>query len=161
MRSRLKTWMRIALPVLLVGALAVACGDDDEPTGVTIGDLAGTWDASDLSLTWNANPAVVINLVDIGATVTLVINSNSTYSFTIAVPGQDDQVITGDFTLLGGNRFELTNDDEPEDLWTGTFTLSADGNELSVNLPDVTIFDFDSDGTEDEALLEGDFDRVS
>lgn len=161
MRSRLKTWMRFALPVLLVAAFAVACGDDDdEPTGPGLDELTGTWDASSLSLTWNANPAVVINLVDLGATVTLVINANGTYNFTIEVPAQADQVITGDFTLLGGNSFSLTNDDEAGVLWTGTFTLSADGNELSINLPNVTIFDFDQDGTEDEALLEGDFDRV-
>jgi hypothetical protein len=161
MRNRLKTWTRFALPILLVGALAVACGDDDEtPTGPGLDELVGTWDASLLTLTWNAMPSVTVDLVGIGATVTLVVNSNGTYSFTVAVPAQPDQVITGDFTLLGGNSFSLTNDAEAGVVWTGTFTLSSDGDELTVNVPNVTIFDFDMDGTEDEALLIGEFDRV-
>ena len=42
------------LPILMVGALIVGCGDDDDGTGVTINDLAGTWDGTSVELTWNA-----------------------------------------------------------------------------------------------------------
>jgi hypothetical protein len=154
--------MRFALPVLLVGAIAVACGDDDEePTGPTVDDLAGSWDATSLLLTWNANPAVSVDLVQtFGGTVTLVITAAGRYTFTAAVPGQAVQTITGDFTITGTNQFSLTNDDDPLDVLNGTFVLDSNGNELDINLPDATILDFDEDGEDDEALLEGNFLRT-
>jgi len=160
MRFRLETWTRFVLPVLLLGALTGACGDDDTPTGFGLDDLVGEWDASLFRLTWNADPEFSPDLVALGATVTLDFNSDGSYSLTVSVQVQGDQVITGDFTLLGGNQFSLTNDAEPGVTWTGTFTFSSNGNELSINVLNVAIFDFDGDDEEDEALLEGDFDRI-
>jgi hypothetical protein len=162
---RLTKFARLALPLLLVGAVAVACGDDEDggATGPTITDLAGTWNATSLKLTLNANPAVSVDLVQtFGGTVTLEITSAGRYTFTGNVPLQPTLTITGDFTISGSN-FTLTNDDDPTDVLSGTFTLSADGNSLSITLQDAELIDLTQDGvvdTADASLLEGSFTRV-
>lgn len=148
-----------ALSILLVGALTVACSDDDDTTGVTINDLAGTWNGTSVELTWNAMPSVSVDLVELGLTITLDVETNGTYTFEASLAQQTVEMVTGDFNLTGSNRFSLTNDDEPGVTWSGTFTLS--GNNLSVRLEDVTLFDFDDDGENDESLMEGDFVRTS
>jgi hypothetical protein len=159
-------WARFALPLLLVSAIAVACGDDEEagPTGPTIADLAGSWDATSLKLTLNANPAVSVDLVQtFGGTVTLDVTSAGRYTFTGSVPGQPTLTVTGDITITGANTFTLTNDDDPTDVLSGTFTLSADKNSLSITLQDAELIDLTGDGvvdSADAALLEGAFTRV-
>jgi hypothetical protein len=147
------------LTILMVGALAVGCGDDDDTTGVTINDLAGTWNGTSVELTWNAVPTVSVDLVQLGLTITLDVVTNGTYTFAASLAQQTVEMVTGDFNLTGSNRFSLTDDDEPGVTWSGTFTLS--GNNLSVRLEDVTLFDFDDDGENDESLMEADFVRGS
>jgi hypothetical protein len=156
---RLGRVVGFALSILLVGALTVACGDDDDTTGVTINDLAGTWNGTSVELTWNAMPSVSVDLVQLGLTITLDVETNETYTFTASLAQQPVEVVNGDFNLTGGNSFSLTNDDEPGEVWSGTFTLS--GNNLSVRLEDVTLFDFDDDDINDESLMEADFVRGS
>jgi hypothetical protein len=157
--TRLGRLAGFALPMLMVGALTVACGDDDEGTGVTINDLAGTWNGTSVELTWNAMPSVSVDLVQLGLTITLDVETNETYTFEASLAGNTVEMVTGDFNLTGSNRFSLTNDDEPGITWSGTFTLS--GNNLSVRLEDVTLFDFDDDDENDESLMEADFVRAS
>jgi hypothetical protein len=154
--------------MMMISALAVACSDDGGNggvTGPTIADLAGTWNASSVLLTWNANPAVQLDLVQtLGATVTLQVTNQNRYTFTVSVPGLPDQIIMGDFsfTATGANTgtFSLTDDTDPPgtDPTSGTFTLSGT-NSITINIPDAELVDFDSDGTDDEALLVGQFTR--
>jgi hypothetical protein len=157
--NRLRKLAGFTLPILMVGALAVGCGDDDDSTGVTINDLAGTWNGTSVELTWNAMPSVSVDLVTLGLTITLDVETNGTYTFEASLAQQTVEMVTGDFNLTGSNRFSLTNDDEPGVVWSGTFTLS--GNNLSVRREDVTLFDFDDDGENDESLMEADFVRTS
>ena len=147
------------LSMLMVGALAIGCGDDDETTGPTIEDLAGTWNGTSVELTWNDVPSVSVDLVQLGLTITLDVETNETYTFEASLAQQTVEMVTGEFNLTGSNSFTLTNDDEPGVEWSGTFTLS--GNNMSVRIEDVTLFDFDDDGTNDESLMEGDFVRGS
>jgi hypothetical protein len=160
---RLTKFAQLALPLLLVGAVAVACGDDEDggPTGPTIADLAGTWDATSLKLT---HPNATVDLVQtFGGTVTLEVTTAGAYTFTGSVPGQPTLTITGEFQITGTNTFTLTNDADPTDVLSGTFTLSADKNSLSITLQDAELIDFTGDGvvdSADAALLEGAFTRV-
>ncbi len=163
MRSA-KKWAPVAL--LLASAIAIACNDDNKtgPTGPTIADLTGTWNATSVKLTLNANPAVSVDLVQtFGGTVTLDITSAGRYTFTGSVPGLPPLTITGDFQITGTNTFTLTNDADPTDVLSGTFTLSADKNTLSVTLQDAEVIDLTQDGVVDAAdasLLEGVFSRM-
>ena len=151
-------WLRLALPVLMVGALTVACDDDDEPTGVTVADLAGIWNASSMSLTFMGNP---VSLTDIGGTAVLTITSSERYTLVLNIPGMPTSTNTGDFTI-SGSSFTLTDDDEPEDdPIEGTFTLSEDGNTLTVQASEVELFDFTEDGENDPADLNATFTRAS
>lgn len=149
---------RVALPLLLLGALAVACGDDNGGgTGPTLDDLVGTWDASSASLTDNATSASV-DLVQLGLTVELEITALERFTFTVRLGATVVEQVMGDFTI-NGNNFTLTDDDDPNDPISGTFTLQGDN--LSVEADDVELFDFNMDGTNDPARLEADFDRVT
>lgn len=156
-------WTRLVLPVLLIGALAVACGDDDT-TGVTIQDLAGTWNATDLDLTLDANPLLTVDLVNqFGGTITLIVSTNNRYMFIADVPPMPVDTIQGDFEL-NGNSFTLTNDEDPPDEppLNGTFTLSSDKNDLTITVEHAEIADFSQppDGDPDPALLVGEFERT-
>ncbi len=161
-----RKWIGLVLPVMMISALTVACGDDEGNgvTGPTIADLAGTWNATSLLLTWNANPAVQVDLVQtLGATVTLQVTNQNRYTFTANVPGQPALMVVGDFsfTATGANSgsFSLTDDDEPGGTpTTGTMTLTG-ANTITVNIPDAELIDFDMDGTEDEAEFVGQFTR--
>ncbi|UCF20513.1 MAG: hypothetical protein JSU87_03635 [Gemmatimonadota bacterium] len=163
-----RKWMRLALPVLLISAIAVGCGDDDgDTTGVTIDDLAGTWVANEAStgtkveLTLNAAPATTIEIVTLGGTASLTITTSERFTLVVDVPGLGGGTFTGSFTISGRN-FTLTTDDDPDDPITGTFTLS--GNTLEVRASDVEIFDVippEGVGPEDAALLEAVFGRSS
>jgi hypothetical protein len=152
-------WTRLVLPVLLVGALAVACGDDDT-TGVTIQQLAGTWDATSLELTPDDFPIPPIDLVnDLGGTITLIVSTNERYMFIADVAPQPVDTIQGDFEI-NGSSFTLTNDeDDPgEPPLNGTFSLVNDI--LSITVEHAEIADLTQDGNLDPALLEGVFERT-
>jgi hypothetical protein len=147
----------------MVGALTVACGDDDEgTTGPTIADLVGTWNATTVNLTWNANPTTEIDLVQgLGLTVQIVVNADGTYTFSASQGAVVVQSITGDFNITGSNSFTLTNDDEPGETFSGTFSLTNSDNTLTVNMPVVSIFDFDQDGEDDDSEMDATFSRVT
>ena len=53
----------LSLPIL-VGALSLGCGDDDGPTGPTVAQFAGTWNATSITYTSTATPAVAPPAVD-------------------------------------------------------------------------------------------------
>lgn len=155
-------WTRLVPPVLLVGALAVACGDDDA-TGVTIQDLVGTWNATHLYLTPDANPGFTIDLVQtLGGEVTLIVTGNGRYTFITDVLQQVD-TIQGDFEI-SGNNVSLTNDDDPpeEPPLSGTFSLSSDRNDLSITVLHAELTDLSQppDGVDDPATLQGDFEKT-
>jgi len=150
MRTRLSNWTRIALPILVVGALA--CGDDDEATGVTTADLAGAWSASSFIL--SDNDFLPVDPVDIvgtlGVTVNLNVQASGAFTFTTqglstATAGLlDDVNITGTITVTGSNTAEVAADSDPDNPSEGTFNLSGDN--LTLNLPDAAIIDFDGSG---------------
>lgn len=161
----MKKWFCFALPVLLVAGLAAACGDDDEgPSGPSFADLAGSWRATTTVFTLNADPSVTLDIVQtLGAVVDLVLVSDGSFVFDIDVPGLGLTQVTGSYTL-DGNTATVINDAEPNDPLTGTFTLSTDGNTLTIRINDTTLFDLTQDGIVDEAdaaRLDGVFDRQS
>ena len=105
---------RMVAVLSLVGAVALACSDDDNGgvTGPTIADLVGDWAATAATLTPQGGSP--LDLIALGTVITLNVASNSTYEFTInnAVLQLSD-TITGEFTITSETTGELTNDDQP------------------------------------------------
>jgi hypothetical protein len=164
--NSLVKWSSLALPALFIGALAVGCGDDEAPTGITIDDLAGTWIASpdnagtDVVL---AHPTVTLNLVTtLGGTVTLQVTTAERYTFTanVAALGITNLTITGDINITGNTTATITNDDDPGDVLNVTFNLS--GDRLTLTVQDAELIDITQDGfvdADDAADLAATLDR--
>jgi hypothetical protein len=147
-------WMRFPLPILMIGVLAVACGDDDA-TGVTIADLAGDWTANSVVVSNNdLLPVDPMDLVALGVDVTLDIDADG--SFTFATDGLgaasggllDDVTITGTIEITGEHSAEVTASTDPDDPSPATFTLS--GDDLTISIPDAALIDFDDSGEIEE-----------
>lgn len=133
--------MRLSRAVLLGAAAtlgAVAC---EKATGVTIADLVGTWRATKLEFTNKANTAQKVDLVPLGAQLTIVVESSgraiSTFSFQGSTSVDTSQIaIRGDTLLIDGER--------------AVFVLSGNTLTLTDNEEE---FDFNQDGTQDPAIL--------
>lgn len=147
---------RLAIAVPLVGAMALACSDDDNgTTGPSIADLVGTWAATAATLTPQGGSA--LDLIGLGTAITLTVSANASYEFTInnAVLQLSD-TITGEFMITGATTGELTNDDDPGDTLQVTFSLTNNNNTLTVSVPDAELVDLSQppDGIPDPADLD-------
>jgi hypothetical protein len=148
--------MRLArlLPVgfLSVGLVA-GCGGDDGtgPSGITMAELVGSWDAVEVVFTNLANPSETMDLVALGADVTLTASSGGDFALVMMLPGEGYQVQTGVVSVQGG-RVVIEDDDDPGE--PGTFSADLDGNLLTLELVDGEVeIDFDDDGVDDPADL--------
>jgi hypothetical protein len=120
-------------------AVLVACGDS---TGITAEDLEGTWEASEIVFTNSANPSETVDLIDIGASLTVTVSASGTVStvFDNGEGGTDS-----DSGTLGVDGTTLT-------IGGDTFEAERSGDVLT--LTDATSeFDFDEDGTDEPATL--------
>jgi hypothetical protein len=133
----MRTWHRILATAVAAGA--VACGDS---TGITPEDLAGTWEATEIVFTNQANTSESVDLVDLGASLTVTVNASGAVS-TVFDDGQggtdsDSGTLSVDGTTLtiGGETFE------------------AERSGDNLTLTDATAeYDFDDDGSDDDATL--------
>ncbi len=112
-RQGLAGFTRSALPIALAGTLVAGCGDDgngDGATGVTIDDLAGTWNATRAEVSPTGG-GLRIDLLGGGGTVTLVIRPDETFTLTtndlLLVP---DTALNGTFKISGDNAATVTID---------------------------------------------------
>ncbi len=145
--------MRTLSTTVLAAALVVGCNDstDPDPGNVSQDDLAGVWTATQFLLTSTDDPAMSVDMIALGATFTLTINADGTYSEAGLFPGNPPEVENGSGTyVIQGTNIILTETDDPEPF-TVAFVLS--GNTLTLTSTDET-FDFDDDGVEDAATLE-------
>ncbi len=126
-------------------ALALACGDS---TGVTVEDLTGTWVATEIVFTNPANASQSVDLIDQGATFTLTVRSDSTFTTVITEPGEPIETRTGD---VSSNGDTLTVAESGQGSPT-EFLASRSGDTLTLTTSDEE-FDFDGDEAEDPANL--------
>ena len=154
--------IRHAATLVLAAALAAGCGDNDN-TGPTLSDLAGNWSATKAQFTLDANPAISLDVVQVGGTVTLVVTNDGKFTFTGALPGAPGPIVVTGTWEIDGNKVTVTSDEDPDNPVTGTFSLSNDKNTLSVTIEHTTIVDLTQDGQvtdTDAAELDARFDRV-
>jgi hypothetical protein len=141
-------WQRGALSALLLSALA-AC--DSDTTSITIEDLQGVWAATNAELLSTTGDD--IDLIALGATVTLVIQDVERYTLSIGIPNEIPQVFTGNFVVVDDNTATIQNE-QTGNTYTATYTL--DGNVLDMNVPGVEFTD-PPDGIPDQATFEATF----
>ena len=123
--------------------LVTGCGD---ATGVTADDLAGTWTTQSMFFTRVADPLLSVNLVAFGASLTLVLGADETYSITFVFPGEPTEEEMGTYTVSGSTlTLSETGTGSPE-----AYTMSRDGDTMTLTLDDV--FDF-TEGIEGAGTL--------
>jgi hypothetical protein len=138
----------VVVPLTLGLALA-ACGGDGG-SGPSSSDLAGTWRASRMEFVNAANPSTKVEVIALGATLTVQLSAGGAYTSTLTMPGEPAEVTTGTwssstdvFTLhwteggfIGEMQFDWT-------LSASTLTLQGADSE----------FDFNDDGVGEAAKL--------
>ena len=148
---RRNTWA-LALAAMVAVPL-VGCGGDDDngtdpPAGVTLADLAGTWDATEAEFQSLDNPLLRFDLVALGGSLTLTVAANGDYTATIQAPGEAPETETGTVTVQG-NVIDLNVDGVPESV---EFDFTLVGNTLTM-VTESEGFDFDGDDIDDPARL--------
>ena len=135
---------------LLAAAFAVlagACGDGG--TGPDEEELTGTWRATKMEYVSVANSSQKVDVVALGATVTLVLDSDGTYTLTTAVPGQGQEILSGTWSA---------STDVLTCQWSGQysgemqFEMSLSGDTLTLSGAH-TDFDINGDDVDEEARL--------
>ena len=117
-------------------------GCSDDPAGPKeLEPLVGVWEASELVMTNQANPSVVVNLIEQGATFFLSVLANGQYSASLTFLGQATSEM-GTIQVSGNNvTITPTQPEGPPLVATWSFVgenLVLDGE---------SAFDFNLDGT--------------
>lgn len=153
--SALWSWLRILRNFVWVPLISlslvflVGCEDDDDDFSssgntLSISDIQGNWIAT--SATFTA-PEFTDILAE-GATVTLSIQSNGRFTFTMMMPGEPDDVTTGKLGF-DGDFLAVRFDDEDEEA---SFFISLINQILT--LRGQTELDLDGNGVDDFGILE-------
>lgn len=132
--------MRVAR-VLAAGAMVVAVAACGDSTGITVEDLVGTWEATEIVFTNSANTSESVDVIDLGASLTVTINSAGTVS-TVFDDGQGGTDSDSGTLSVDGSTLTVGGD---------TFAAERSGNVLILTGEDQ--WDFDEDGTDDPATL--------
>ena len=132
---------------LTISALALilmsACTD---ATGIEPDDLAGIWTAQSILFTSVEDATLKVDVADEGATMSLTLGEDGTFSWTFVFPGEQAEIDTGTYTVSGTTiTIAESGEHEPE-----TFTIVRDGDTLTLTLADE--FDF-TEGVEVDATL--------
>jgi hypothetical protein len=135
-----RSWLKLASLAALV-----ACGDS---TGVTVNDLEGTWTATEMVFTSQADPSTSIDLVAAGGSLTLTIRADGTFTTAMREPGGEIDIDTGTVSVEGT---VLTIAESGQGSPTA-FSASRSGDNLTLTSSDED-YDFDGDDIEDEATL--------
>lgn len=129
--------------IALMGAAAIACGDDDEPS---IESISGTWSIEKYEFVNAANTAERVDLVALGLTGTVNLNDNGQYVATITEPGFDPETVTGTWSYTA-DTFTLQ---ETGSSGNSQFDMDVGNDVLTLTGADAE-FDFDDDGIPEPA----------
>ncbi len=131
----------IFIVVIVPLTFIVACSNDDEPSTERISEISGTWTAT--SATFNG-----IDVVLEGGSVSLAIQNNGRFTFTIKRPGRNDMVFTG---KLGFDEqwLAVEYDANPGEYEYYDITYDAHNLHIGAN----SEFDFDGNGTDEVVIF--------
>lgn len=144
--------MFLALLCLLPSGLALSACSDDSTGPAELQPLVGTWQATELTLTNQANPETSVDLIEQGATFTLSILATGQYSASLVIFGQANQEVGT--VSVSGNRITIAPNGGSST--TGTWVLQ--GNTVTVDGD--TEFDFNFDGIPEAASVHMELVRI-
>ena len=140
--AKKKTGLALLFIVVIAPlTLFVACSNDDEPSTEKISEIAGTWTAT--SATFNG-----IDVVLEGGSVSLAIQNNGRFTFTIKRPGRNDMVFTG---KLGFDEQWLAVEYDTNPGEYEYYDITYDEHNLHIGAN--SEFDFDGNGTDEEVIF--------
>jgi len=119
----------------------VACSGDDEPSTEKISEIAGTWTATSADFDG-------VDVVEEGGSVTLVIQNNGRFTFTITRPEREDMVFTG---KLGFDEGWLAVEYDTNPGEYEYYYIEYDATTLHIGAN--SEFDFDGDGTDEVVIF--------
>ena len=127
--------------VIAMVFIGIHCKSSTEPKEDDLSSFVGTWAANnDIEGTLMEYDAgdFKLNVLLLGASVQVTLESNGDYSLALTLPGSDPEVEQGTATV-DGNKITMIPDGAPEDAIIFTYTLNGDF--LTLVSDDVT-FDF-------------------
>ena len=127
--------LAVASTLLAVGL--AACSDSTSPD-----ELAGTYDVTVFEFTNADSVAQKVDVVDLGADIEITITAAG--AFTVDVDGD---VETGTIAI-DGDEVTITIGGD-----ASTGTIDQNGDTVTINLDTGITFDFDEDGTDEDATL--------
>ena len=133
-------FIRIAFFTALIILFACDKGSD-EPSTERISEIVGTWTAT--NATFNGT-----DVIEMGGTVTLVIQNNGKFLFTIKRPGENDLVFTG---KLGFDEEWLAVEYDSNPGEYEYYDITYDSNSMHIGAN--SEFDFDGDGTDEYVIF--------
>lgn len=141
----MRTVWRIGLATWLLCALA-GCGKD-KSTGPEPRQITGAWNATKVE--YVRRPAgAAVDLVALGGSGTLALNDDGSFRLVITPFAAAEDVTEGTWAL-GGDILELTPLGMP---FSWQFDVALAGDTLGLSGASVE-YDFDEDGTRDQATL--------
>lgn len=129
--------LRLAVASTLLTVGLAACSDSTSPD-----ELAGTYDVTVLEFTNADSTEEKVDVVDLGAVVEITITAAG--AFTLDVDGD---VETGTIAI-DGDEVTITIGGD-----ASTGTIDQNGDTVTINLDTGVSFDFDEDGTDEDATL--------
>jgi len=129
--------LRLAVASTVLAAGLAACSDSTSPD-----ELAGTYDATVFEFTNVEDTDQQVDVVDLGAAVEITITAAG--AFTLDVDGD---VETGTIAI-DGDEVTITIGGD-----ASTGTIDQNGDTVTINLDTGISFDFDEDGTDEDATL--------
>lgn len=141
--------------IVVATALAASCGSSGGSGGSsgspaspsTVNSLAGSWKATKAEFVNTANSSQRTELVALGTTLVLTLDSAGTYTQKITDAGQAGQTTTGTWKATT-ETLALT----PTGVtWSIEFNMSLAGSILTLNGGHVA-FDLDGDGRDEETI---------
>ena len=139
MNNRSLTLLFVSLLVPLF--LFPGCKEDDEFSDERVSEIAGTWTAT--SASFNG-----IDVVDEGGSVTLEIQDNGDFTFTIKRPGRPDMVFTG---RLGFDEQWLAVEYDTNPGEYEYYDITYDEHNLHIGAN--SEFDFNGDGLDEFVIF--------
>ncbi len=143
----------LVLSPLLLGS----CSDQGVGPKAGLAPLVGLWSADAIVLTNEANPSMVVDLIEEGADFTLSILGNGTYQAVMKAFGQPSGPPQSGKISVSGNELTLT----PTGSYAGAATSGTwaiEGGTLIIE--GETEFDFNMDGTREAAQAHMEFHKL-